>query len=478
MYRSEVCESRGEKQARKISGEGRRTVQGAESPGLRSAPSTGSLCPNGIQRVRDSSAPRMDKRGLGDRRRGSRSRARLRPGEEMRYAGIDIASEIHVIAQVDGHGQVIQKAAKFGEDAEGYARLIELLKPSDDLQVGMEATGHYWQNVYAHLVGHGVKVTVINPLRTRRHAEEDLRRAKTDAVDALGIARFMQEKKPAPTRLPDNAELELRELIRLRDRVLQEMVDKVNHLHRVIDLGFPEFTKLVRDVGSSLATSLLEKYPTAQAFAAARAGEVANLVYDGRRTVGRTLAETLIATAKISVGHHHGPIYDLQARYACQDIAVLRTRLKALEADIHSTVDKSDLAKLLTSIDGIGPNTSARIIAEVGDPARFGSAAALAAYIGSVPHTRQSGKSQSNRAGMTRIGHARLRAKLWMPTIVAATQLNPWLNHFYAHLIARGKPAKVALIACMRKLIAAIYSVAKNRKAFTPRIIGLSQPNI
>jgi transposase len=394
----------------------------------------------------------------------------------MRYAGIDIASEIHVVAVVDADGQTIQKATKFGEDAEGYARLVELLKPLDDVHVGMEATGHYWQNVYAHLVAQGVKVTVINPLRTRRHAEEDLKRAKTDAIDAVGIARFMQEKKPAPTMLPEAADLELRELVRLRDRVLQEMVDKMNHLHRVIDLGFPEFTKLVKDVGSALATSLLEKYPTAQAFATARVGEIANLVYDGRRTVGRTLAEALVTSAKNSVGRHHGPVYDLQARYACQDIAVLRARLKTLEADICSTVDKHDLAKLLTSIDGIGPKTSARIVAEVGDPARFESAAALAAYIGSVPHTRQSGKSQSNRAGMTRIGHARLRAKLWMPTVVAATQLNPWLNQFYTRLIARGKPAKVALIACMRKLIAAIYSVAKNRKAFTPRISALPQP--
>lgn len=444
---------------------------------MRSAPSTGSLCPNGIQRAGESSIPRMDKRGRGRRHRGSRDRPRFMPGEKMRYAGIDIASETHVVAVVDGEGQVIRKATKFGEDAEGYARLLEVVKPSDDeVQVGMEATGHYWQNVYAHLVAHGVKVTVINPLRTRRHAEEDLKRAKTDAIDAVGIAQFMREKKPSPTILSDEANLQLREIVRLRDRVQQDMVDKVNQLHRVIDLGFPEFTKFVKDVGSALATSLLEKYSTAQAFATTRVGEIANLVYDGRRTVGRTLAEALVTSAKISVGAHHGPIYDLQAKYACQDIAVLRDRIKALEADIRSTVDKNDLAKLLTSIDGIGPTTSARIIAEVGDPARFANAAALAAYIGPVPHTRQSGKRTPNRASMTRIGHARLRAKLWMPTVVAATQLNPWLKAFYQRLVARGKPAKVALVACMRKLIAAIYSVAKNRKAFIPKALSMPSP--
>ena len=73
---------------------------------------------------------------------------------------------------------------------------------------------------------------------------------------------------------------------------------------------------------------LLSQYPTAQVFAAARVGEIANLVYDGRRTVGRTLAQDLVTTAKRSVGHHHGAVYD-QARYACQDIAVLRERVSA-----------------------------------------------------------------------------------------------------------------------------------------------------
>jgi transposase len=57
-----------------------------------------------------------------------------------------------------------------------------------------------------------------------------------------------------------------------------------------------------------------------------------------------------------------------------------------------------------------------------------------------------------------------------MPTLVAATKLNPWLRAFYDRLISRGKPAKVALVACMRKLIAAIYSVAKSRRPFVPRL--------
>jgi transposase len=54
-----------------------------------------------------------------------------------------------------------------------------------------------------------------------------------------------------------------------------------------------------------------------------------------------------------------------------------------------------------------------------------------------------------------------------MPTLTAV-QKNPWLRAHYQRLIARGKPPKLALVACMRKLLTAVYSVAKNRRPFVP----------
>ena len=388
----------------------------------------------------------------------------------MRYIGIDVASETHVVAVVNEEEVVLHKPTPFKEDAAGYQRLREIVGSAEEAHVGMEATGHYWQNLFAFLSAEGFQVSVVNPLRTRRFAEEDLRRAKTDAIDSIGIARFLRQKRPSPTVLPSEQLLELRELVRLRDRLVQDMVDRVNQLHRVVDLGFPEFTNHVKDLSSSLATALLERHGTAQSFDRAREAELANIIYDGRRAVGRDLARELINAARSSVGKHHGAAYDLQAKYACQDIQLLRDRIRALETDIHKAVSKDELGTLLTSIDGIGPNTSARIIAEVGDPANFASASALAAYIGAVPQTKNSGKRTSDRASMTRIGHAKLRAKLWMPTLVAATKRNPWLQAFYRRLRNKGKPAKVALVASMRKLIAAIYSVAKNRRPFVLRL--------
>jgi hypothetical protein len=84
-----------------------------------------------------------------------------------------------------------------------------------------------------------------------------------------------------------------------------------------------------------------------------------------------------------------------------------------------------------------------------------------------VPGLKQSGKRRGQRAGLCPIGHARLRAALWMP-LLAAVRRNPWLKAFYDRLISRGKLPKVALVAALRKLLGAVFAVVRDRKPFVP----------
>jgi transposase len=385
----------------------------------------------------------------------------------MRFAGIDIAAETHFVAVVDEASSTVVRPTSFSEDAAGYEKLLTLLGGPGDVLVAMEATGHYWQNLFAALAAAGYAVALLNPLRTRRFAGEDLERTKTDAIDALGIARFAAQKRPVATRLPDSATQELRELVRFRDRLMQDFGDRVRQLHRLVDLGFPEFTRYVHGLDSELASAILHEYPTAEAFLGLPWKRLAKLCYDGRHKVGEEIAKGLVEAAKASVGRHHGPAYRVQVRCACEDLDVLRRRLRELDSDIERTLKDHEVGTLLTTLDGIGPTTAARLVAELGDIASFRSAAAIAAYIGAVPGLRQSGKRQASRAGLTPHGNARLRAKLWMPTLTAVRK-NPWLRAYYEGLLARGKLPKVALVAAMRKLLIAVYFVAKHRKPFVP----------
>src|SRR5258708_32159762 len=139
----------------------------------------------------------------------------------MRFIGIDIGAERHSVATVDDGGKVVSKSMSFEEGAAGYRRLGELLDSSADCLIAMEATGHYWKNLFASLATEGFKIVLLNPLRTRRFAEEELQRTKTDKVDAVSIARFAAQKRPAATALRRPAIEALKQLGRLRAQEVQ-----------------------------------------------------------------------------------------------------------------------------------------------------------------------------------------------------------------------------------------------------------------
>jgi transposase len=186
---------------------------------------------------------------------------------------------------------------------------------------------------------------------------------------------------------------------------------------------------------------------------------------DGRRRVGAKLALELIEAAKVSVGRHDGPAYRSEVQLTSADLVALRARAKAVASQIEAFVAAHAVGLLLRTIDGISAITVGRILAAVGDPARLRSAGALASYVGVVPGTSKSGLRRPNHSRLSPLGKAQLRHSLYMATL-GAVQRNPWLGAYYTRRKAAGKPPKVALVATMRKLLAAVSSVAKNRRPF------------
>ena len=173
-----------------------------------------------------------------------------------------------------------------------------------------------------------------------------------------------------------------------------------------------------------------------------------------------------VVAARTSVGAHHGEPYRLQVRFACEDMATLRERMCQLDGDIEAHLEGYELGRRMVQFDDLGPLTVARVLAEVGNPAAFKSPKALVAYVGLCPGLALSGKRQTTQARLTPLGNARLRRALWMPTL-NAVRFNPWLKAHYERLLAVGKKPKVALVACMRKLMHALYAIAKSGKPFT-----------
>jgi transposase len=134
----------------------------------------------------------------------------------------------------------------------------------------------------------------------------------------------------ARTLPPEPVAEELRELVRLRERLVGDLGDRLRQLHRAVDLGFPEFTNHVRTLESDLAIAMLSRYPTATAYRNLTPMRLARLCYDGRHEVGEKLARALLNSAKNSVGRHHSDTSQRKIAYACEDIVALRGRLREL----------------------------------------------------------------------------------------------------------------------------------------------------
>jgi transposase len=119
------------------------------------------------------------------------------------------------------------------------------------------------------------------------------------------------------------------------------------------------------------------------------------------------------------------------------------------------------------SIPGIALCSAARLLAYGGEALTQRTRRELDAHAGLAPAHRQSGTSVRGKSHIAKQGNARLRHALYMPTLVAVRH-NPQLKRYYERLVERGKPKKLALTACMRKLLNLLRAMLIKKTPFNP----------
>lgn len=152
-------------------------------------------------------------------------------------------------------------------------------------------------------------------------------------------------------------------------------------------------------------------------------------------------------------------------------IAMLDRNIEDVKLKIRQSIDDDpDLRQrdgLLQTIPGLGERTIPQLLAYIGNPQRFKSIKALAAFASLSPQIRQSGSSLNKHQGTHAQGHRELKRALYFPAMVASRH-NPLIAAFSERLKAQNKPAKVVLVACMHKLLAIVLGVLKSGRPFDP----------
>jgi transposase len=144
------------------------------------------------------------------------------------------------------------------------------------------------------------------------------------------------------------------------------------------------------------------------------------------------------------------------------EIAKLET---AISTKIKATPAFAERAEIIESVPGLADTTSAILIAGASELGKVSDAIA-AALIGLAPYDDDSGKRRGERH--IKGGRRWVRNALFIPCLGAATQHNPVLKAYYQRLIARGKEPKVALVACMRKLIVILNTMIARGEKWDP----------
>src|SRR5580700_354492 len=151
-------------------------------------------------------------------------------------------------------------------------------------------------------------------------------------------------------------------------------------------------------------------------------------------------------------------------------IAFLTEQIDDIDKDLHGLIRKTpawrEADDLLQSVPGVGPVLASTLTALVPELGKL-NRKEIASLVGVAPFNNDSGQGERRR--MTWGGRAPVRAVLYMAT-AAACRFNPAIRCLYDRLIEKGKPAQVALVACMRKLLTILNAISRDRRGWNPQI--------
>lgn len=390
----------------------------------------------------------------------------------MIYAGVDIAKADHVIAAVDETGAEVARPMAFKNTEAGFERCVAWLESiaqtEDDVFVGMEATGHCWMACFAYLTAAGYRACVVNPMQVSAMRRlKGLSGVKNDRIDSLLIAETLRQGNYDETRLATDEVQALKQLTRYHQGLKQELATVKTQAICVLDAYFPEYAGLFSDMFGAASLKVLSECPTPSEVARKRASSIAKMLSEGSHgRLGADRAARVKAAARSSVGIRLGEdAASFQIKTMVSQIEFLNATIAKVEREVEGLLER--IEPNITTIPGVSITTGAQIVAEIGDVKRFKNAASIVKYAGLNSGVDESGKFSAEGVPITKQGSPYLRRSLWLAAN-RARQFDPRLKAFYDKKRREGKPHRVAVTACARKLCHVVYAVMRDGEPYDP----------
>jgi len=399
----------------------------------------------------------------------------------MNYLGIDVSKATSRYVFLDDAGERFTKPFTLDNNHQGFTKLLEKLKEltlsPDNILIGIEATGIWWENLYGMLTEHKFKVIVLNPHQTNKFREALRIKAKTDDIDAYVIAGLLRSQEYSSSFIPEESIQSLREITKLRFELVKDRQNYERQTNALLGLLFPEIhLTALKNPFTIASMAILKAYPTAKHLAGAKPKNIEKIV---RSIQGNNFnineIQSLIETAQKSI--YSGRAKQdrgLNLNILLTQVETFQNAIAQLDErtnDILSPTNSSDAnsfpgANLLT-IPGVGPKTLAAILSAVGsDGQTFPDGKHLIGHIGFFPKIYESGETKRENE-ISNHGPKYLRWALYMAA-VACLKHNPELKTLYDRKVSQGKTGKQALVYVAKKLAHLCLSMLKSGEDYNP----------
>jgi len=392
----------------------------------------------------------------------------------MYSVGIDISKSKSTAAIMAAQGEVIRTPFEITHTEAGLSALVESMSSlSGELRIVMESTGSYHLPVLKYLKERGYFVSVVNPLVIQKYLAMNLRKAKTDRIDALKIACFGIEfwQRLVDFTPADEAYAELRLLSRQYLHYIGLLKDAKLNLTNLMDQVLPGIKPMLnsqtRASGRNILGDFVESFwhsdlitkMSEEKFVAAYAAWAKKKGHRSNETKARGLySNALEAIPTLSSRTPSTKMLVLEAVHALQHaektLAIILTRMQELAKNQAEYV-------IVRAMPGVGDTLAPRIIAEIGDIRRFHSASALVAFAGIDAPPYQSGTINMTNRHISKRGSSSLRRtgyEIMQCIKIAQPTYDDAVYRFMLKKEAEGKPKKVAKIAAFNKFLRIYFS--------------------
>ena len=391
--------------------------------------------------------------------------------DHRNIVGIDIGKRKHAATAVTPKGEVVASLRSFENNQAGVELLErQVLQPATNRSkpmIAMEATGQYWNALHDELQRRGYACVVLNPIQTGNRGNKRIRKAKTDPLDSVLIARTILAGDAQATLVPDEAIYELRLLVRHRWRMIKVHGAVLRYAIGLLDQVFPEYDGVFcKPFITSIRTLIREVGLTPKTLNAKQADVKKILEKASRKRLSAETIGELLKRAKISIGMQQGEsAVNGQFRMVVDYLDFVEGQVQSINKQLRERMAALDSP--LMSL-GIGAEVAATILAESGDITRFPGPGEYSAFCGLDPSVRDSGDSIRGVSHISKRGSPLLRWALYVSAPTMITKHRDFAKIYERH-VNRHKGHRFALIAVAHKLARVIWRLVKDGRPFTKR---------